>query len=162
MKKQQSGFTLIELMIVVAIIGILAAVAIPQYQAYQSRALVSTALSAIAANKVGVENWVMENGVVTGTPADIGVNQPSNGNITLVPSTATPDDPSTTDVDESAPAEDGAGAIVYSFTSGTPDVNGNAITLFRSAAGVWVCQSGDADGNNPIEDDLVPANCRVN
>ncbi|WP_051785794.1 pilin [Endozoicomonas numazuensis] len=161
MKKQQSGFTLIELMIVVAIIGVLAAVAIPQYQAYQSRALVSTALSAIAANKVGVENWVMENGVVTNDPTDIGVNQPSNGNITLVPSTATPDDVSTPDTDESAPAEDGAGAIVYTFTSGTPDVNGNAISLFRTAGGVWVCRSGDEAGNNSIENEFVPANCRT-
>ena len=54
MKQIQKGFTLIELMIVVAIIGILAAVAIPQYSDYTSRARASSTVSELASIKDGI------------------------------------------------------------------------------------------------------------
>ena len=60
--RAQSGFTLIELMIVVAIAGILAAVAIPQYGDYTMRAKVSNVLSAAAPLKTAVALCVQENG----------------------------------------------------------------------------------------------------
>ena len=61
-KKAQAGFTLIELMIVVAIIGILAAVAIPAYQNYTIKAKVGAALSSVASIKTAVGMCVQENG----------------------------------------------------------------------------------------------------
>ena len=66
MKKQQ-GFTLIELMIVVAIIGILAAIAIPAYQDYTIRAQVSEGLNLTGACKAAVTEYYQDQGVF---PAD--------------------------------------------------------------------------------------------
>jgi len=63
MKKVQSGFTLIELMIVVAIIGILAAIALPAYQDYTVRAKVSEGAIAASAIKVGVTEMFANSGL---------------------------------------------------------------------------------------------------
>jgi type IV pilus assembly protein PilA len=64
MKKAEGGFTLIELMIVVAIIGILAAVAIPQYSNYTIKAKVGTALSSVASIKTAIAACMQEHGGV--------------------------------------------------------------------------------------------------
>ncbi len=63
MKKKQPGFTLIELMIVVAIIGILAAIAIPAYQDYTIRAQISEGLTLSAGAKAAVGEYYMDRGV---------------------------------------------------------------------------------------------------
>ncbi len=71
MKSLQKGFTLIELMIVVAIIGILAAVAIPAYQDYIARAQVSEAVSLTASGKTPMAEYYNDKGLWPATASDV-------------------------------------------------------------------------------------------
>ena len=73
MKKQQ-GFTLIELMIVVAIIGILAAIAIPAYQDYTIRAQVSEGLNLAGGAKAAVSEFTMDRGSFPTNNAQAGIS----------------------------------------------------------------------------------------
>ena len=98
MNRIQKGFTLIELMIVVAIVGILAAVAIPAYQDYTVRAQVTEGLSLATAAKVAVSEFFATNGGLPNSNVSAGiatsesisgnhvnnVNIPSSGLITVV------------------------------------------------------------------------------
>lgn len=71
MKPLQKGFTLIELMIVVAIIGILAAIAIPAYQDYTARAQMSEAVELMAGGKTPLAEWYADKGVWPSAAASV-------------------------------------------------------------------------------------------
>jgi type IV pilus assembly protein PilA len=85
MKRIQQGFTLIELMIVVAIIGILAAIAIPQYQNYTGRAQLADAITRLAQDRGG--GVLPGERIVDGVSAAPGI--PSNASGARIRSAAT-------------------------------------------------------------------------
>ena len=85
MQRQQKGFTLIELMIVVAIIGILAAVAIPAYSRYTKKAKFTEVVNAVSSVKQAIDECVQLQGLTT-AGAVTGCALGSNGVPTTMPS----------------------------------------------------------------------------
>jgi type IV pilus assembly protein PilA len=87
--KNQQGFTLIELMIVIAIIGILAAIAIPQFSAYRQRSYNSSAQSDLKNAATAQEAYFVDNSTYCGTPATLvgatyGLYISAPGNVSVV------------------------------------------------------------------------------
>lgn len=134
--KKQAGFTLIELMIVVAIVAILAAVAIPAYQDYIKRSKVAEIAAAAGACKTSVSEYYATAGGWASVASAHGCSQTAtnNGSFTSVSA---------------------SGVITYS--SSIPNATGNFVltpTLTGTDISGWDCTS------STIAAEYLPANCR--
>jgi type IV pilus assembly protein PilA len=147
MKKRQQGFTLIELMIVVAIIGILAAIALPAYQDYTIRARISEGIVAASSARTSISEAYADNGTMLATAASMGVTTQVSDYVASVTWTRTGAT---------------AGDVVVTLQASTDlgDASGDNIVL--RAAGqtngqvLWTCGGGaSAPPTN-----LLPSTCR--
>jgi len=140
-KKIQQGFTLIELMIVVAIIGILAAIAIPAYQDYTIRAQVTEGLNLASDLKAGVGEFFANEGTWPATEADLGLTEVKSGKYV-----------------ESVAVENGTIVITFGGAANDNLLSTGATLAIRPRVSanddvVWLCGNNTgADANPALED----------
>ncbi|WP_349255456.1 pilin [Spectribacter acetivorans] len=139
MQKQQ-GFTLIELMIVVAIIGILAAIAIPAYQDYIVRSKVTEGLSLASSAKAAVSETAQSSGDLAGlTQAGTGW-----------------DSPGATDYVDSVAINDG-GTVAIDYTDEVENIQLSLVPTEQANGEItWACQADSADNFK-----YLPQECRT-
>ena len=141
MKKHQ-GFTLIELMIVVAIIGILAAIAIPAYQDYTIRAKVTEGLSLASAGKTAVSEYFASQGTLPANNDAAGMSVSTDISGNSVDSVEVVD-----------------GVITVTFNASTPAIDGSTLRLTPTTGSgniTWSCTSAAAT----LENKYRPSSCR--
>jgi type IV pilus assembly protein PilA len=141
MKKLQQGFTLIELMIVIAILGILMAIAIPAYQDYAIRAKAAEGINLAGATKLAVAE----------TYSSRGTFPDNNG------SAGAPLDTSITGKYVSGVKVGTGGLITITYSAGEPKLSTKTLLLSPSTTAgsvKWKCKLGTVDTK------YVPSNCR--
>ena len=161
MKTLQKGFTLIELMIVVAIIGILAAIAIPAYQDYTIRAQVSEGLNLAAAAKAAIAETYLTDGTAPATREEAGMSI----------------DPDDTDGNyvESLDVIDGEIIVTYGNEANAANLSGAVLYITPYLATddsiAWVCGGADVPAGvvgpmdasvrgTDVDTKYLPASCR--
>lgn len=136
MKSVQKGFTLIELMIVVAIIGILAAIAIPAYSKYQGKSKLAAGLSEASGAKTVAEDLTNSGTAIADVTGLTGVNAAST-NCTMTSKITA-----------------GVGNVMCTIVNAPPAVNGATITWTRDINGTWTCATKGASDKT-----LAPSGC---
>ena len=157
MKKVQQGFTLIELMIVIAIIGILAAIALPAYQDYTVRAKVSEGAIAASAIKVGVTEMFADNGLA-GVATYSGVIAADQANLIGSKISAIAVNGATGEITVTMtgiPQLAGANVLAY-----VPRIAGAALANNSTGTVEWFCDAAVDGAATTIDPKFLPANCR--
>ena len=151
---RQQGFTLIELMIVIAIVGILAAIALPAYQDYTVRARLSEALAVAAEAKTTISEFAAANGAMPADAVAAGITVNGFGAGSFVSTAAYAAGSSVL----------GTYTITLSATATQlpTDVRSDTLILTGTLDPVsrrinWVCGPG---GGSPVEAKYLPASCR--
>lgn len=147
MKAIQKGFTLIELMIVIAIVGILAAVALPAYQDYTARAQMSEALTLAEGQKAAVVEYYSDNGTfpANNTSAGIAASNTITGKYVAT-------------VSVSGNASTATITSTMKSSGVNNDIKGKTLTLEgkqNSGSFSWECKKGSVD------DKFLPSSCRT-
>jgi len=158
-KKAQKGFTLIELMIVIAIVGILAAIALPAYQDYIVRSKMSEALAAMAEAKTTIAEYVAANGKGPTSTDKYGITLSDRNSKILKNISLYPSDASGTGVDFYIVAN-----VYESVWAGGSSTNTASFSLSgvtnSDGSMTWKCIPGNGQGGTAIRTQYLPANCR--
>lgn len=144
-ERTSAGFTLIEVMITVAIIGILAAVAIPAYTDYVTRGKIPEATSALGSMRVQMEQYYQDNRNYGSDNEKCGIATPAAGNFTYTCTEAAADDNQTYLITATGVAERGMNGFVYTINhAGNRRTTGAPTGWGTAPVECWVVKKGGA------------------